>query len=290
MSGHVPTISARDGFADQYAKAIGKALVDTKDHVGELTFTVTRDGLVEAAKTLRDEFGYQQLMEIAGADYPERPERFEVNYHFLSVTHNHRVRLKVLTDEDAAVPSLTGLWPVAGWLEREVFDLYGVNFSGNPDLRRILTDYGFEGHPLRKDFPMTGHVELRYSESEKRVVYEPVKLPQDFRSFDFLMPWEGPEYRLPGDEKAEGQAPGAPTPAKAPATEKVEAKAGPGDPKTTEKPSDTGAGEPTNEKAKEEARDSAADKADHAGGKDTDVEAPETREDTPVEPRKGDDA
>ena len=290
MSGHVPTLSARDGFADEYAKTIGKALVDTKDHVGELTFTVTREGLVEAAKTLRDTFGYQQLMEIAGADYPERPERFEVNYHFLSVTHNHRVRLKVLTDEDTAVPSLTGLWPVAGWLEREVFDLYGVDFSGNPDLRRILTDYGFEGHPLRKDFPMTGHVELRYSESEKRVVYEPVKLPQDFRTFDFLMPWEGPEYRLPGDEKAEGQAPGGATPAKAPTAEKVEPKAPPPSPKVTDEPSDTGAGKPTNEKAKEEARDPAAEKADHAGGKDTDTPAPETREDVDAKPREGDDA
>ena len=154
-------------------------------------------------------------MEIAGVDYPERPERFEVNYHLLSVTENHRIRLKVTTDEDTPVPSVTGLWPVAGWLEREVFDMYGVTFAGNPDLRRILTDYGFEGYPLRKDFPQTGYVELRYSEAEKRVVYEPVQLPQDFRNFDFLMPWEGPEYRLPGDEKATPQAPGAPSPAPA---------------------------------------------------------------------------
>ena len=154
-------------------------------------------------------------MEIAGVDYPERPERFEVNYHLLSVTENHRIRLKVTTDEDTPVPSVTWLWPVAGWLEREVFDMYGVAFAGNPDLRRILTDYGFEGYPLRKDFPQTGYVELRYSEAEKRVVYEPVQLPQDFRNFDFLMPWEGPEYRLPGDEKATPQAPGAPSPAPA---------------------------------------------------------------------------
>ena len=252
---HLPRIKERDGFAEAFAKAIGATHVAAKDAVGELTVTVTRDGLVDAARTLRDKFGYQQLMEIAGVDYPERPERFEVNYHFLSVTENHRVRLKVTTDEDVPVPSLTGLWPVAGWLEREVFDLYGVGFSGNPDLRRILTDYGFEGHPLRKDFPQTGYVELRYSEAEKRVVYEPVELPQDYRSFDFLMPWEGAEYVLPGDEKAHGEAPGAPSPAPAggapvsappkPATET---------PKTTEKPSDTGAGARANAEAKKKSR------------------------------------
>ena len=157
---------------------------------------------------LRDTPGleYQQLMEIAGVDYPERPERFEVVYRLLSLTKNRRIRVKVSTDEATPVPSVTGLWPVAGWLEREVFDMYGVGFAGNPDLRRILTDYGFEGYPQRKDFPLTGHVELRYSEAEKRVVYEPVSLPQDFRTFDFLMPWEGPEYRLPGDEKATAEA------------------------------------------------------------------------------------
>ena len=130
-------------------------------------------------------------MEIAGVDYPERAERFEVVYHLLSLTRNRRIRVKVSTDEATPVPSVTGLWPVAGWLEREVFDMYGVGFTGNADLRRILTDYGFEGYPQRKDFPLTGHVELRYSEAEKRVVYEPVSLPQDFRTFDFLMPWEG---------------------------------------------------------------------------------------------------
>ena len=162
-------------------------------------------------KALRDTPGleYQQLMEIAGVDYPDRAERFEVVYHLLSLTKNRRIRVKVATDEATPVPSVTGLWPVAGWLEREVFDMYGVAFAGNPDLRRILTDYGFEGYPQRKDFPLTGHVELRYSEAEKRVVYEPVSLPQDFRSFDFLMPWEGPEYRLPGDEKATAEEPGA---------------------------------------------------------------------------------
>ena len=215
-----PVIKPREGFADAYRAAIGAAFVASRDYVGELTVTVTRDGLVEACCIARDKFGYQQLMEIAGVDYPERPERFEVNYHLLSVTHNHRFRIKVATDEDTPVPSVTSLWPVAGWLEREVFDLYGVTFAGNADLRRILTDYGFEGYPLRKDFPQTGYVELRYSEAEKRVVYEPVELPQDFRNFDFLMPWEGPEYRLPGDEKAAAPPPPAvPPPTTAPKAE-----------------------------------------------------------------------
>jgi NADH-quinone oxidoreductase subunit C len=154
-------------------------------------------------------------MEIAGVDYPDRgAERFEVVYCLLSLTRNHRLHVHVRTDDMKPVPSVTGLWPVAGWLEREVYDMYGVLFEGNPDLRRILTDYGFKGHPLRKDFPMTGYVELRYSEEAKRVVYEPVKLAQDFRTFDFESPWEGAVYTLPGDEKAP-QAPGAPTPLKA---------------------------------------------------------------------------
>ncbi len=280
-----PLIKPRDGFAKTFAAAIGKGHVATKEAAEELTFTVTREGLVEAARTARDDFGYQQLMEIAGADYPQRPERFEVNYHLLSVTHNHRIRLKVTTDEATPVPSVTGLWPVAGWLEREVFDLYGVIFAGNPDLRRILTDYGFEGHPLRKDFPQTGYVELRYSEAEKRVVYEPVKLPQDFRSFDFLMPWDGPEYVLPGDEKAVPQAPGAPSPAPAPATPSTPAKAGPGTPKTTDEKSDTGADKPTDDKAQKQARKPAAAKADQAGGKATDVADPNPAK-KPRTPRK----
>ncbi len=250
MTSHLPQIEDRPDLADAFKAAIGGAFLGAKEHVGETTFTVSRDGLVDAARTLRDRFGYQQLMEMAGADYPERPERFEVNYHFLSLTENHRVRLKVTTDEATPVPSLTGLWPVAGWLEREVFDLYGVTFAGNPDLRRILTDYGFEGHPLRKDFPQTGYVELRYSEAEKRVVYEPVQLPQDFRTFDFLMPWEGAEYRLPGDEKAEGQTAAAPSPAPAPAVPpKVQAKAPPPQPKTTDAPDKTGAGAKANKQA-----------------------------------------
>ena len=214
---HVPRTASDEGVIDAAKKALGDAILAVKEHVGELTLTVRREEIANALKILRDTPGleYQQLMEIAGVDYPDRPERFEVVYQLLSLTKNRRLRVKVSTDENTPVPSVTSLWPVAGWLEREVFDMYGVGFAGNPDLRRILTDYGFEGYPQRKDFPLTGHVELRYSEAEKRVIYEPVQLPQDFRTFDFLMPWEGPEYRLPGDEKAVPEEPGAPSPAPA---------------------------------------------------------------------------
>lgn len=217
LAPHVPRMASDEGVIAAARKAIGKALIEAKDLVGEITLTVRRDAIADVLRALRDTPGleYQQLMEIAGVDYPDRAERFEVVYHLLSLTKNRRIRVKVSTDEATPVPTVTGLWPVAGWLEREVFDMYGVAFAGNPDLRRILTDYGFEGYPQRKDFPLTGHVELRYSEAEKRVVYEPVTLPQDFRSFDFLMPWEGPEYLLPGDEKAQPEAPGAPSPAPA---------------------------------------------------------------------------
>jgi NADH-quinone oxidoreductase subunit C len=214
LAPHVPKMASDEGVIAAATKVLGKALIEVRDLVGELTLIVKRDEITNVLKTLRDTPGleYQQLMEVAGVDYPERPERFEIVYHLLSLTRNRRIRVKVSTDEQTPVPSVTGLWPVAGWLEREVFDMYGVGFSGNPDLRRILTDYGFEGHPQRKDFPLTGHVELRYSEVEKRVVYEPVALPQDFRTFDFLMPWEGAEYVLPGDEKSHNEAPGAPSP------------------------------------------------------------------------------
>ncbi|HEY9284383.1 MAG TPA: NADH-quinone oxidoreductase subunit C [Pyrinomonadaceae bacterium] len=209
-----PRIAPREGLIDEVTAALGDALIEAKDAVGEVSLTVRRESIVEVCRTLRDRFEYQQLMEIAGVDYPSRPERFEVVYHLLSLTKNHRIRVRVSADEETPVPSIVPLWPVAGWLEREVFDLYGVIFDGNDDLRRILTDYGFRGHPLRKDFPMTGYVELRYSEEQRRVVYEPVSLPQDFRPFDFLSPWEGAQYILPGDEKAP-EAPGAPTPLKA---------------------------------------------------------------------------
>jgi NADH-quinone oxidoreductase subunit C len=214
---HVPRTASDEGVIDAAKKALGDAILGVKSHVGEITLTVKRDEIANVLKKLRDTSGleYQQLMEIAGVDYPDRPERFEVVYQLLSLTKNRRLRVKISTDEATPVPSVTALWPVAGWLEREVFDMYGVGFAGNPDLRRILTDYGFEGYPQRKDFPLTGHVELRYSEAEKRVIYEPVQLPQDFRGFDFLMPWEGPEYILPGDEKAVPEEPGAPSPAPA---------------------------------------------------------------------------
>jgi NADH-quinone oxidoreductase subunit C len=212
VNNSAPRISARPGIVDDVTAALGTMLIEAKDAVSEVSITVQRDSIVEAMTILRDRFDYQQLMEIAGVDYPEREERFEVVYHLLSVTKNHRIRVRVSTDEDKPVPSITGLWPVAGWLERETFDMFGVLFAGNNDLRRILTDYGFQGHPLRKDFPMTGYVEMRYSEEAKRVVYEPVNLAQDFRNFDFMSPWEGAAYVLPGDEKA---APG-PGPADTP--------------------------------------------------------------------------
>jgi NADH-quinone oxidoreductase subunit C len=206
-----PVIPARPGILDEVRAAIGDAFIDGGHAVGEDSITVARDSIEDVCRALRDRFEYQQLMEIAGVDYPQRPERFEVVYHLLSITRNHRIRLRLSADEDTPVPSVTAIYPVAGWLEREVFDLYGVIFDGNNDLRRILTDYGFRGHPFRKDFPLSGYVELRYSEEQKRVVYEPVQLPQDFRAFDFLSPWEGAQYILPGDEKGP-VAPGAPTP------------------------------------------------------------------------------
>ncbi len=191
--------------------------VEARVAFGELTLVAPRERIVEVLGALRDRFGFQQLIDVCGVDYPDRAERFEVVYHLLSLTRNARVRIKVSTDETTPVPSAVSVYPAADWFEREAFDLYGTLFSGHPDLRRILTDYGFEGHPLRKDFPMTGYVEVRYDEAQKRVVYEPVRLQQEFRNFDFLSPWEGAEYPapvLPGDEKA---APPPPAPPPAPA-------------------------------------------------------------------------
>jgi NADH-quinone oxidoreductase subunit C len=171
---------------------------------GELTLHSDAAKIVEVLTFLRDdaESRFVCFIDICGADYPEREKRFDVVYHLLSPYKNHRIRVKVQTDEEGTVPSAISVFPAANWYERETFDLYGILFSGHPDLRRILTDYGFSGHPLRKDFPVTGHVEVRYDDEAKRVVYEPVKLVQEMRQFDYLSPWEGTEYVLPGDEKA----------------------------------------------------------------------------------------
>jgi NADH-quinone oxidoreductase subunit C len=199
--------------------------VEAQVAFGELTLVAPRERIVEVLASLRDRFGFQQLIDVCGVDYPDRAERFEVVYHLLSLTRNARVRVKVSTDETTPVPSAVSVYPAADWFEREAFDMYGMLFSGHPDLRRILTDYGFEGHPLRKDFPMTGYVEVRYDEAQKRVVYEPVRLQQEFRNFDFLSPWEGAEYPasvLPGDEKAAPPPPPAPSPA--PAASKAKGK------------------------------------------------------------------
>lgn len=242
-----PRFASNEGVLETLSAALGAMVVSTKEEFGEIVITVARDRIEDALRLLRDEHDYQQLMEIAGADYPSRAERFEVVYMLLSLTKNHRVMVKVCAAENTPVPTVTTLWPVAGWLEREIFDLYGVIFAGNPDLRRILTDYGFEGHPFRKDFPLTGYVEIRYSEEDKRVVYEPVKLAQDLRSFDFMSPWEGADYVLPGDEKAR------PTPP--PVAEA----------KVTDSPKQTGAGEKADAKAEEKVAPSATTSSTVAG-------------------------
>ena len=173
---------------------------------GELTITATVSGLRVLVTHLRDNAAcsFTTLVDITAIDWPERDQRFDVVYHFLSMTQNQRIRVRLAVSEDEIVPSITDLHPSANWFEREVFDMYGVMFSGHPDLRRILTDYGFRGYPLRKDFPTTGYTEVRYDETQKRVVYEPVSLVQEYRQFDFMSPWEGAEYVLPGDEKKEG--------------------------------------------------------------------------------------
>lgn len=188
-----------------------KLKADFKDGViesvfafGELTVTFARERLIDVLSKLKaSPYNFQQLIDLTGVDYPKRERRFDVVYHLLSMTQNIRLRIKVETDETVPVASARDVYPNADWYEREAFDMYGILFSGHPDLRRILTDYGFEGHPLRKDFPMTGYVEVRYDDEQKRVVYEPVKLMQEYRKFDFLSPWEGAQYVLPGDEKAQ---------------------------------------------------------------------------------------
>jgi NADH-quinone oxidoreductase subunit C len=193
-------------LGDHIAASLGEAITDTALSYGELTVIARAEDVVGVVEFLRDDprCHFVSFVDICGADYPGRERRFDVVYHFLSPYLNHRIRLKVEADETTAVPSIVEVFPAANWYEREVYDLYGVLFSGHPDLRRILTDYGFEGHPLRKDFPMTGFVEVRYDEAQGRVVYQPVSLSQEFRNFDFLSPWEGTDYVLPGDEKARG--------------------------------------------------------------------------------------
>jgi NADH-quinone oxidoreductase subunit C len=207
-----PTIEAElAALADQVGSVLPGVVIASSIRHGELCMRIERDALPRVLGYLRDDPNcrFNVLCDICGVDYPDRPLRFEVVYNLLSLSRNRRIRLKLDTDEEHPVPSAVGLFSSAGWWEREAWDLFGIYFAGNPDLRRILTDYGFDGHPLRKDFPLTGYVEMRYDEEQKRVVYEPVRLPQEFRTFDFLSPWEGMDKVLPGDEKA---APGSAPP------------------------------------------------------------------------------
>jgi NADH-quinone oxidoreductase subunit C len=195
--------TALKDLSDAISAALPGSMLGSAMAYGELTLIAKREDIVAVAQFLKDAENWRfiSIVDICGADYPERIERFDVVYHFLSPTRNIRVRVKISTDEDTPVASLTSVFKGADWYEREAYDLYGILFTGHPDLRRLLTDYGFDGHPLRKDFPTTGFVEVRYDEERKRVVYEPVKLQQEFRSFDYLSPWEGTDYVLPGDEK-----------------------------------------------------------------------------------------
>lgn len=192
---------ALQDLGDYIAAALSQEVLSAQLLSDELVITARGAAIQKVVTFLRDDANcqFKQVMDITAVDYPEREQRFEVVYNLLSLKHNQRIRIKVNTDEDTPVPTITGIYSAADWFEREVWDMFGVTFADHPDLRRILTDYGFEGHPLRKDFPLTGFVERRYDDEQKRVVYEPVKLTQDFRNFDFLSPWEG---MLPGDEKA----------------------------------------------------------------------------------------
>lgn len=195
-----------NALGEHIATGLADAILDRQVAFGELTLIADAARIPAVLTYLRDDprCRFDCFIDICGADYPSREKRFDVVYHLLSPWLNQRVRVKVQADETTAVPSVIGVFPAANWYERETYDLYGVLFSGHPDLRRILTDYGFEGHPFRKDFPLTGYVEVRYDEAQKRVVYNPVNLTQEFRNFDFLSPWEGTDYVLPGDEKAKG--------------------------------------------------------------------------------------
>ncbi|MBB4102797.1 NADH-quinone oxidoreductase subunit C [Allorhizobium borbori] len=197
---------ALNELSSYIGEVAGKLITGSEIRYGELTLTTEAGKLIELITFLREDVqcGFVSFIDLCGVDYPKRADRFDVVYHLMSPRQNLRVRVKITTDEATPVPSIIGIFPGAGWFEREAWDMYGILFSGHPDLRRILTDYGFEGHPLRKDFPVTGFVEVRYDDIAKRVVYEPVELKQEFRSFDFLSPWEGTEYVLPGDEKAAG--------------------------------------------------------------------------------------
>ena len=188
------------------ASTLGDAIVAHGVAFGELNVTAKVTRLLDVVKFLRDDSScrFVSFIDVTATDYPERANRFDVVYHFMSPYKNTRIRLKIEANETTEVPSIIGLFPGADWFEREAFDFYGILFTGHPDMRRILTDYGFDGYPLRKDFPLTGYREVRYDDEQKRVVYEPVKLNQEFRNFDFLSPWEGADYPLPGDEKADG--------------------------------------------------------------------------------------
>lgn len=193
-----------EALSTHIVSSLENEVLETKVDRGELTVLVRREHILKVLTFLRDDPHclFKMLMDVCGADYPQRPNRFDVVYHLLSLSNNQRIRVKLHTDEDKPVPSAVPVFKSAGWFEREAWDMYGIFFADHPDLRRILTDYGFQGHPLRKDFPLTGFVEVRYSEEEQRIVYEPVELKQEFRDFDFMSPWEGAQHILPGDEKA----------------------------------------------------------------------------------------
>lgn len=201
-----PDLDALDQLAEHIRTRRPAEVVDTVVANGDLTVTATAAGILDLIEFLRTDSScrFSTLVDITAVDYPSRQQRFDVVWHFLSMYQNHRIRVKVAIREDEMLPSLTRIHPSANWFEREVFDMFGILFTGHPDMRRILTDYGFAGHPLRKDFPTTGYVEVRYDEAEKRVIYEPVTLVQEYRQFDFLSPWEGTQYVLPGDEKSKG--------------------------------------------------------------------------------------
>ncbi len=190
-------------LAETIAAGLGASVLSTLMMKDEAVIVVRREDIVQVMTSLRDQAKFEQFIDVTAVDYPDRPERFEVVYHLLSMSANRRVRVKLTTDENTPVPSIVSVYSAANWFERETWDMYGVMFEGHPDHRRILTDYGFDGHPLRKDFPLTGYVEVRYDQAQKRVVYEPVTLQQDFRNFDYLSPWDGmTDVQLPGDEKA----------------------------------------------------------------------------------------